>query len=103
MQFNYQLKRFNLPNHIHQFAELVYSVDGEVLVTINGSVIPLRERDFLFIMPMRLHGFSTPVANNTVVMTFSYEFFPELFSVKGYLKGSGKVDDSDRMFRYAFM
>lgn len=103
LQFNYQLKRFNLPNHIHQFAELVYSVDGEILVTINGSVIPLRERDFLFIMPMRLHGFSTPVANNTVVMTFSYEFFPELFSVKGYLKGSGKVDDSDRMFRYAFM
>ena len=52
MQFNYQLKRFNLSNHIHQFAELVYSVDGEVLVTINRSVIPLRERDFLFIMPM---------------------------------------------------
>ncbi len=103
LQFNYQLKRFNLPNHIHQFAELVYSVDGEILVTINDSVIPLRERDFLFIMPMRLHGFSTPVANNTFVMTFSYEFFPELFSVKGYLKGSGKVDDSDRMFRYAFM
>lgn len=102
LQFNYEIYSYNFFSHIHQYAEIVYCIDGEIIVTVNDTEICLREREYLFIMPLQVHGFVTPGYCNIVVSAFSTEHIPELSGQSGWLKGSGK-NGIDSCFRYTFM
>ncbi len=103
LQFNFQLHHFDLGVHIHQYAELVYCIDGELIVTINDIDVTLHADDYIFIMPLRLHGFATPFCSNSLVMAFSLEYFPEISNTGGFLKGNGSEDRFSKMFKYAFL
>lgn len=103
LQFNFQMKRFNLGKHLHQFAELVYCIDGELIVMVNNTVITLHRDDYIFIMPLQIHAFSTPVGSNSVVSAFSLEYFPEIKNKSGFFRGTGEKTGCSEMFKYAFL
>lgn len=52
-------KRLRVAVHIHQFAELVYIIDGETEVRHNGIRETARAGDAVFILPYQEHGFFT--------------------------------------------
>lgn len=103
VQFNFQLRHFDLGAHIHQFAELVYCINGELIVTINDIEVTLHADDYIFIMPLKLHGFLTPMKSNSIVMAFSLKYFPEISNIGGFLKGNGSENEFSKMFKYAFL
>lgn len=47
-------------DHIHQFAELVWVLDGEIEMTVNGRTEVARKGDFTVINPFAIHSFFTP-------------------------------------------
>lgn len=54
------INRFNCPSHLHQFAELMLVLDGEIEVTVDGRVEKGQKGDFIFIFPFQAHSFQTP-------------------------------------------
>ena len=47
-------------DHIHQFAELVWVLDGEIEMTVNGKTETAKKGDFTVINPFAIHSFHTP-------------------------------------------
>lgn len=100
LQFNFQLNGYDYSAHIHQFAELCYLIDGELTVTVNGSILTLCADDFLFIAPLQVHGYATADDCNAVVMAFPTSILPEVSSIKCFARGTrgerpGSVGASD--------
>lgn len=60
-----QNKRFMLAVHIHQFAELIYVIEGELTVKHDKIEEVARAGDVVAILPYQQHGFYTP-ENKTV-------------------------------------
>ena len=51
--------RYRKPLHIHQFAELVYVIDGEFTVTASGKHETAKKGDIIIIQPYQPHRFFT--------------------------------------------
>ena len=54
------INRFNCPSHLHQFAELMLVLDGEIEVTVDGRTELAKKGQFIFIFPLQAHSFKTP-------------------------------------------
>ncbi len=52
--------RFNCPSHLHQFAELMLVLDGEIEVTVDDRTEKAKKGQFVFIFPFQAHSFHTP-------------------------------------------
>ena len=52
-------KRLRVPVHIHQFAELVYIIDGETTVRHHGTRELAKAGDVVILLPYQEHGFYT--------------------------------------------
>lgn len=71
--------------HFHKNYELVYVVSGEVVLTLNGSQILLKQDDFALIFPNEFHSYHTPDNSNVWIGVFSADFvgeFAKLTSTK---------------------
>lgn len=54
------MNRFNCPMHLHQFAELMLVLDGEIEVTVDDRTEKAKKGQFIFIFPFQAHSFRTP-------------------------------------------
>jgi len=88
--FAYQFKdhMYNFPQHIHQLAELVLMLDGELKVTVSGRTETLRSGQFAFIFPLQMHGYYSDSETKLVIYTFSPSITPDFFGNAG-----GKVGE----------
>ena len=68
LQFNHQIRGFNLRLHLHRFPELAYVIRGKVRLRIGDQRYSAEEGDFLFLHPMQIHGYHTFSACDVVVM-----------------------------------
>ncbi len=75
LQFNYQLRGFNLRLHLHRFPELVYIIDGRMRLRIGDQRYIAEQGDFLLLHPMQIHGYHTFTACNCVVMAVPPSLF----------------------------
>lgn len=89
LQFNFQLNTYDYPAHVHQFAELCYLLDGSLEVTVNDRLLTLHAGEYLFIAPLRVHGYSTPESCDAVVMAFPTSILPEAAATDSFARGSG--------------
>ena len=69
-QYNYQIRRFNLSQHLHRFPELLYVMDGSVRLRLGDEYYMLSAGDFIFIHPMQIHEYYTFASCNCVVSAF---------------------------------
>ncbi len=60
--------------HIHQFPEIVYVKEGEMLLTVDGVTETMRAGDIAIIAPFRVHSFHTPEYVNRWICVFSGDF-----------------------------
>lgn len=63
--------------HFHKNYELVYVVSGEVVLTLNGSQILLKENDFALVLPNEFHSYHTPKESCVWIGVFSADFVGE--------------------------
>lgn len=61
-------------DHIHQFAELVWVLDGEIEMTVNGKTEMARKGDFTVINPFAIHSFYTPEYSKIHIAVISDSF-----------------------------
>lgn len=54
------LNKFNCPKHLHQYAELMLVLDGEIEVTVDEQTQTAKKGQFIFIFPFQSHSFRTP-------------------------------------------
>ena len=50
-------KKYTYPRHIHQFAELIFVLEGSITVTIDGRPETVSEGKAALIFPFQAHGF----------------------------------------------
>ena len=63
--------------HFHKNYELVHVIDGEVVLTLNGSQILLKSGDFALIFPNEFHSYQTPKHSRVWIGVFSDDFVGE--------------------------
>lgn len=100
LQFNFQQSSYNYPTHIHQFAELCYVIDGSIELTVNDNVMTFCGDEYVFIAPLQMHGYFTPVQCNAVVMAFPISFLPGMGSVKCFSIGRSTASTSKAASEY---
>ncbi len=69
---------YTFPEHIHQFPEIVYVKEGELVVTVDGVSATMRGGDIAIIPPFSSHGFYTPEYVKRWVCVFSNDFIKNL-------------------------
>lgn len=73
-------KVYNYPNHIHQYAELVIPLEGELLITVDGNEERLSPGDAAFVFPFQTHSYSSKERNKLAIIVFSPSILPDFFS-----------------------
>jgi len=81
--------RYCLPNHIHQFPEIVLCLDGSMELTVDGTERTMQKGDIAVIAPFRSHSFHTQKYVKRWLAVFSGDFISELISKNG-LYGIGE-------------
>ena len=75
-------------NHIHEYSEILYVVEGSIESTVNGKTELLRAGDIAFITPFKVHSTFTPDSCKLVVCVVSndyvYDMIPKEKLYRGY-------------------
>ena len=72
--------KYNFPEHIHQFAEIVFCAEGSMELTIDGKCEVMNAGDLAIIAPFRTHSFYTPKHVKRWICVFSDNFVPSFVS-----------------------
>lgn len=80
-EIRYQLieTQYRLLTHIHQFAELVVLLEGELDVTVDGTTERMIPGQAAFVFPFQPHGYRSEVKNKLALILFSPSLIPNFF------------------------
>ncbi len=94
--FAYQFKNYmyNFPQHIHQLAELVLMLEGELTVMVGSRSEKLKAGQLAFIFPLQMHGYYSNSNTKLVIYTFSPSVTPDFFEGTGGKVGERSVFDA---------
>jgi len=73
-------RRYHYAMHIHQFAELVFPLSGELKVTMLDREEILKPGQVALIFPFQPHGYMSSEKNKLSIFVFSPALLPDLFS-----------------------
>ena len=93
--FKHQLhhKVITYPAHIHQLAELIYLLEGEMTVTVDGTDHQLKAGQTVLIFPFQTHKFYSKNKVKAAMYLFSASLLPSFFNVN-----DGKIGDGSCFF-----
>ncbi len=72
--------KYDFPEHIHQFAEIIYCAEGSMELTVDGKTETINPGQLAIIAPFRVHSFFTPVSVKRWICVFSDNFVPSFVS-----------------------
>ena len=73
-------RRYHFAMHIHQFAELVIPLSGELTVHIEDRDEILHPGEAAFIFPFQPHGYDSSCKNKLAIFVFSPAFIADFFT-----------------------
>ena len=79
VRFQLLNKQYIYPNHIHQFAELVFSLEGELEITVDNKTEKLRPGEAAFVFPFQPHSYRSNNINKLALFVFSPHMIPDFF------------------------
>lgn len=85
----FRSEKYNFPDHIHQFPEIVYVKEGSLELTVDGVKEVMSAGDFAIIPPFRVHSFFTPETVTRWICVFSTDFISSFIS-RDELFGNGE-------------
>ncbi len=88
--FKHQIheKVYTYPAHVHQFAELIYLLEGELIVTVDGKAQSVHPGEAVFIFPFQTHKFYSPAKVKAAMYLFSSSLLPLFFN-----QNDGKIGE----------
>ena len=103
-EIRYQMvdRQYRLLTHIHQFAELVFLLEGELTVTVDGRAEQMLPGQATFIFPFQRHGFSSESETKLAILLFSPSMLSDFFSSSNGLVGQQSVFTPSEATRTAF-
>ena len=80
--FHHQINnwRYKVSSHIHQYAELIFVLEGRTKITVDGSETWLEEGDAAFVFPFQVHSFTSREVNKIAMYLFSPSALVDLLS-----------------------
>ncbi len=80
--FHHQLHDsvYKVSEHIHQYAELIFVLEGETRITVDGVQERLCAGDAAFIFPFQIHSFKSREVNRIAMYLFSPAAMMDMFS-----------------------
>ncbi|MDF2540558.1 MAG: transcriptional regulator, AraC family [Herbinix sp.] len=105
------VENLTFPPHFHEQVEILYVIEGEIEITINGETELLKERESVIIFPHKIHEFLTPIHAKIHLMIFPtpllgdfYSFFHEFHPNNPYIisKATAKLvtQNIEALFQY---
>lgn len=93
--FRHYDKDFNFSGEMHDFWEVVYVADGEVIISADENIHCFKSGDIIFHKPLELHKFTVTGENGASMLVFSFEmtgeycknFENKVFSLDKYHRG----------------
>ena len=83
--FNKNITRYEYPDHIHQFAEIVYCKEGSLELTVDGKTEIMKAGDMAIIPPYCVHSYHTPEYVIRWIGVFSDHFIPPFVTLDEFL------------------
>lgn len=71
---SYHHRRYKMPLHIHQMAEIGYVFDGEIAVTVNGKCEIARRGDIVVVPPFTSHRYFSDDNKPISIWTFLFSY-----------------------------
>ena len=72
-------RKYHYNMHIHEFAELVFPIEGEISLFADGREEILKPGMAAFIFPFQPHGYSSKQYNDIAISVFSPAIAPDFF------------------------
>ena len=79
---------YTYPLHVHQFVELIFVLEGELPIAVNGKSEVIRSGECALIMPFSPHKFKARSHVKMGMYTFSPAFISDFFSSHSGYQGS---------------
>ncbi len=73
-------KNYNYRLHLHQFAEMMLVLEGEIEVTIDGRTEVAKAGQFVLIFPFQSHAFHTPIQSEVWNCVFTPSIVADFFT-----------------------
>ena len=73
-----QLENFSYHAHLHNCLEFSFCTEGEVILSVDGSVVPLCKNEGILIPPNSIHSYETPSTSRYYTILVGLDVLPEL-------------------------
>ncbi len=83
--------KYDYPEHIHQFAEIVFCINGSMTLTVDEKTETMNAGDMAVISPFRTHKFYTPEYVERWICCFSDDFMPKFVTQNEFLAKAKNV------------
>lgn len=93
---------YNYRSHLHQFAEMMMVLEGEIEVTLDGRTETAKAGQFIMIFPLQPHAFHTPMHARVWNCVFTPSIIADFFSFYGDFVGETAVFDGSSQTQYSF-
>ena len=80
VRFQLLNKVYTYPEHLHQFAELVIPLEGELEITVEQRTEALKPGDAAFVFPFQPHSYRSQAMNKIAIFVFSPYMIPDFFA-----------------------
>ncbi len=101
-RFRIHKEGYSYPMHLHQYAELMLVLSGEIDVSVDGKRERAKEGDFIFIFPFQPHEYSTPSYSDTFCAVFSPSLAADFFEGARGRVGDGAVFSASPLAHSSF-
>ncbi len=102
IRFQMLTKQYIYPTHLHQYAELVIPLEGDLTVTVDGRMELLKAGKAAFICPFQPHSYHSSVVNKLALFVFSASMLSDFFTVFDGMVGNRTVFDPSEATLDAF-
>ena len=95
-------ENYNYRTHLHQFAELMLVLEGEIEVTTDSRTEIARAGQFILIFPLQSHSFRTPELSRVWNCVFTQSLVSDFFNLYNGRVGERAVFDGSEHSRECF-
>ena len=102
LRFGVHEGKYDYGNHIHQFSEFVFVLDGELSMTVEGKTEVGKSGDVFLVTPFKIHSFMTEKYCKILIFVFSNDFATDLIGEESLYRGrdSALFTPSDDVMLY---
>jgi AraC-like DNA-binding protein len=81
--------------HFHSNFELIYIIDGDVILTVNGNAATVKAGEYALVLPNQIHSIEANKDTKYWIAVFSEQYVPHFASQINGLEGDSSIFNCD--------